>query len=99
MPLLPTEQMATAPESPPDAPSSDPITAKLDIMDYELKNLNDTVSASVSKCFTQNVNMIKNYLKVQADEFRVLKKEIVKQQKEVDIKRELFDEDVAKFKA
>jgi phosphatidylserine/phosphatidylglycerophosphate/cardiolipin synthase-like enzyme len=42
--------------------------------------------------------MIKNYLKVQADEFRVLKKEIEKQQKDIDIQRQMFDEDVTKFK-
>ena len=42
--------------------------------------------------------MIKNYLKVQADEFRVLKKEIEKQQKDIDIQRQIFDEDVTKFK-
>ena len=78
MPLLPSDQMATAPASPPEA-AVDPVTAKLDIMDYELKNLNETITTSISKCLNQNITMIKNYVQVKVDEFRMLRKEIDKQ--------------------
>ena len=80
MPQLPTEQMATAPSSPPEV-ALDPVRAKLDIMDYELKNLNENITTSISKCLNQNITMIKNYVQVKVDEFRMLRKEIDKQQK------------------
>ena len=50
-------------------------------MDYELKNLNDNVTNSISKCLESNISMIKNYVQVKVDEFRQMKKEIEKQSK------------------
>ena len=90
--------MATAPSSPPEV-AVDPVTVKLDIMDYELKNLNENITTSISKCLNQNITMIKNYVQVKVDEFKMLRKEIDKQQKEIDEQRQKFDEDVQKFKA
>lgn len=68
-------------------------------MDYELKNLNETVTTSIQSCINQNLKMIKNYVQVKVDEFRVLKKEIEKQKKETEILRQVFDEEVIKFRA
>ena len=85
MPLLPADQMGSAlaspPKTQPETPQGpvDPVKAKLDIMDYELKNLNETVTASITSCLNKNITMIKNYCKVKVDEFRLLKKEIEKQ--------------------